>query len=52
MSGVALAKGLKKVLPQSDLFKTLAGLTLSADTVTGLTRTRSCSVFSLCERTW
>jgi hypothetical protein len=52
MSGVALTKGSKMVLPQSASFNTWAGLTLSADTVTGLPRTRSCIVFSLRERTW
>jgi hypothetical protein len=45
MSWVALAKGLKVVLPQSASFS----MTLSADTVTGLPRTRSCSVFSFRE---
>jgi hypothetical protein len=46
MAGVALAKGLKMVLPQSASFNTYAGLTLSVDTVTGFPRTRSCSSLS------
>jgi hypothetical protein len=50
--GVALAGWLKLLFPQSVPLRMWAGLTLSADTVTGLPRTRSCSVFSLCDRTW
>jgi hypothetical protein len=40
------------LLPQSASFNTKAGLSLSADTVTGLPHTSKYSVFSLCERTW
>jgi hypothetical protein len=48
---VALAGLLKLLFPQSVPLRMWAGLTLSADTVTSLPRTRSCSVFSLRDRT-
>jgi hypothetical protein len=37
------------VFPQPVAFNVWAGFTLSADTATGLPRTKSCSVFSLRE---
>jgi hypothetical protein len=49
---VASTSGLKVVFPRSVLLSMYAGLTQSVDTVTGLSHTRSCSVFSLRDRTW
>jgi hypothetical protein len=50
-AGVVLAGELGVGLLWPGSFNTYAGLTRSADTVTGLPRTRSCNVFSLRERT-
>jgi hypothetical protein len=47
-----LAGELEVGLPWPGSFNTYAGLTRSADMVTGLPCTSSCNVFSLRERTW
>jgi hypothetical protein len=49
MVGVMVAGGVKFIPPLVP-FRVYAGLTLSVDMVTGLPRTRSCSVFSLLDR--
>jgi hypothetical protein len=51
MVGCVAADGLKLLFLQSVPLSMWAGLTLSAETVTGFPRTRSCSVFSLRDRT-
>jgi hypothetical protein len=51
-AGVLLAGELEVGLPCPGSFNTYAGLTRSADTLTGLPRTSSCNVFSLRDRTW
>jgi hypothetical protein len=51
-AGVASAVGLNVVFPRSVPFSMWAGLTVSVDMVAGLPLMRSCSVFSLRDRTW
>jgi hypothetical protein len=54
VAGVESAAGLKVMVavPQPVSFSMQAGLTLSVDTVMGLSRMRICIVFSLRDRTW
>jgi hypothetical protein len=52
MVGVASTAGMKVLFPRSVPLRMYAGLTLSVDTVMGLPRTKSCSVFSLRDSTW